>query len=330
MFSDKTIFFSALDWGLGHATRSVPLIRELEKKNKIILGVTPLTSKIFNEEFPHLEKIEVPAYNIRYSFFLPLWLKLALQAPRIFNVIRKENKFLQRLLSQQKIDVVISDNRFGLHSKDVYCVFITHQVFLKASFMESFSQGLNKNYIKQFDELWIPDFEKESESLSAELSHGVHFHPNVKYIGPQSRLKCAVETKKNYDFLVMLSGPEPQYSLLEQLLLKKADLEPAFKFAFVSQRDQDKLRTDENHIKFFTTRNKDKLSAFIASSDKIICRSGYSTLMDLYLLNKKDIILIPTPGQTEQEYLAEYWQKKFNAKIILQKDLAGFKFGMDL
>ena len=76
MFKGKTIFISALDWGLGHATRCVPVIRELEKENKIIIGITSLTKNIFEEEFPHLQKVNVPGYNIKYSGFFPLWLKL--------------------------------------------------------------------------------------------------------------------------------------------------------------------------------------------------------------------------------------------------------------
>ena len=153
MFSNKTIFVAPLDWGLGHATRCVPIIKELLKHNTIILGVTPLTQGIFNEEFPELEKINLPAYNIRYSKTLPLWVKLGLNYPKIAGIIKAEHKQLQEIITKKKIDVVISDNRFGLYSDASHCVFITHQLFLKAPVFEIFVQGLNKRYIERFNEV---------------------------------------------------------------------------------------------------------------------------------------------------------------------------------
>ena len=116
MLSGKTIFISALDWGLGHATRCVQIIRDLEKSNRIIIGITPLTRLIFDEEFPNLEKVNVPPYSINYSSILPLWLKLFIDWPRINSVIKSERLFLDKYLSENKIDVVISDTRFGFYS----------------------------------------------------------------------------------------------------------------------------------------------------------------------------------------------------------------------
>lgn len=320
LLKDKTIFISALDWGLGHATRCVPVIRELKENNKIIIGVTPLTKIIFDEEFPDLQKIEVPAYNITYSTLFPLWFKLFLSAPRLFLIIKKEKAFLEKIIDEYKIEVVISDNRFGLHSKKVLSIFITHQLFLKTPFANSFAQNLNKKYILNFDEVWVPDFEDEKRSLSGELSHGTHFHKNVKYIGPQSRLTKEIQQKK-YDGLFLISGPEPQQSILKNELLCLAEKNPRCKFALVSTQN---TKQETRNTEIFICPDKVKLSELINQSETIFCRSGYSTLMDLHALKKRKIILTPTPGQTEQEYLAGYWQKKFGSIQLPQNKINTF------
>jgi hypothetical protein len=302
----------------------VPLIRTLEKENKIIIGVTPVVKKIFEEEFPHLPQIDLPSYNIKYSRWLPLWLKLVLEWLRILKVIKKENSHLQEIIQSHKVEVVISDNRFGLFSNAVHTIFITHQVFLKTPFSSGLAQIKNRNYINNFNELWIPDYELEERSLSGELSHGNHFHQHVTYIGPLSRLtKTDSLQEQKYDYLFLLSGPEPQQTLLRKKLLKKVAQYPALKFAIVANTGQ---TSEYNNLDVFVFPGQQQLSGLIATSKKIICRSGYSTLMDLHLLGKKDLILIPTPGQTEQEYLAAYWEKRFGTISLKQKQVRDYLF----
>lgn len=316
-FSGKTIFVAPLDWGLGHATRCVPLVRDLLKNNKVILGVTPLTQLIFSEEFPTLKQVSLPAYNISYSNIFPLWLKLLFSWPGINRVIREERECLDRLINECKIDVVISDNRFGLNSSKIHSVFITHQLFLKTPFAARFARKINQNYILNFDEVWVPDFEKEPESLSGSLSHGNQFHNNIKYIGPLSRLQKA-QTKIKYDRLFLVSGPEPQRTIFANKCLNLVKKNPVKQYAFVSPT---RVESNENNVTFFVSPTAAKLSEIICSSQQIVCRSGYSTLMDLYTLEKKDILLVPTPGQTEQEYLAELWKTKFDCKVVSQSQL---------
>ncbi|MBL7918696.1 MAG: hypothetical protein JNJ40_00190 [Bacteroidia bacterium] len=322
MISGKTIFIAPLDWGLGHATRCVPVIKQLKQENKIIIGVTALTKKVFDEEFPEIEQVKIPAYNVKYSKILPLWLKLFFDWPGISTIIKQENAVLQEITLKHKINVVISDNRFGMYSKNIHSIFITHQVFLKTPFAKGIAQGINKNYILNFDEVWIPDLESEKESLSAELSHGKHFHPQIKYIGPQTRLKKIISLQIRYDHLFLLSGPEPQHSVLREKLILKAKEYPQLKFAMVTNKCDRQIK----NVEVFISPDVGKLSEIISQSKSIICRSGYSTLMDLYLLDKKEMILIPTPGQTEQEYLGCYWKERFGAKVCKQKNISSFKF----
>lgn len=338
MFTGKTIFIAPLDWGLGHATRCVPIIKELLKNNTVVLGITPLTKTILEPEFPQLKKIDLPAYEIEYSKTLPLWIKLGLSYPRLSQIIAKEKKLLDKIIRENKIEVVISDNRFGLYSSKAHCVFITHQVFLKAPAFQKLAQSVNKKYILKFDEVWVPDHAEDGAStgsatpstssatgnLSGELSHGNHFHKNVKYIGPKSRLQdviCDVE-KNKYDYLFLLSGPEPGRTTLEAALLKKAK-EADKKIALVRGTSL-AVTVDNKTVDMFSFPSKEELKKLILSSKKIICRSGYSTLMDMHVLGKKELILIPTPGQSEQEYLAEYWHNQFGTTTLLEKNIQQF------
>ncbi|MGZ5197427.1 MAG: glycosyltransferase [Kaistella sp.] len=323
MFQGKTIFVSPMDWGLGHPSRCVPIIHGLKTHYKIILGVTPLTKIIFDEEFPDLEKINVPSYNIKYSSILPLSIKLLSDWPKISGVIKEEHALLDKLITEHKIDSVVSDNRFGMYSKKIHSVFITHQMFLKAPFANSLAQNKNKKFILNFNEIWVPDSEDETKSLAGELSHGKHFHEKISYIGPKSRLRKLPSTKKEIDCLFLLSGPQPELSNFATILLDKAKENPELKFAFVSPEAHG---TNSKNLETFISPSKEQLSQLIADSEKIICRSGYSTLMDLHHLQKKNIILVPTPGQTEQEYLAKYWEKKFGTTRILQNKLKKFVF----
>lgn len=292
-------------------------------ENTVLLGVTPLTKSIFDEEFPSLKQLELPSYNIRYSAILPLWMKLGLDAPRISRIITNENKVLDKIISENKIEVVISDNRFGLHSKKAQSIFITHQLFLKVPVFSSMANRINKKHILNFDEVWVPDYENESESLSGELSHGKHFHKNIKYIGPQSRLKDVVVSpqKKKYDYLILLSGPEPTRSQVEKSLVGLIGFlrEPNDyyeRIALVRGTINKENKTQDELVDVFDLPSKEELKKLILSSKKILCMSGYSTLMDMHLLGKNDLSLTPTPGQSEQEYLAEYWRQKFNSELL--------------
>lgn len=315
----------------------MPIIKELLKNNTLILGVTPLTKTILELEFPQLTKIELPAYEIEYSKTLPLWIKLGLSYPRLSKIIADEKKLLDKIIAENKIDIVISDNRFGLHSEKAHCVFITHQLFLKAPAFEKLAQCVNKKFILKFNEVWVPDHAEYGAStgsatgnLSGELSHGNHFHKNVKYIGPKSRLQdviCDVE-KNKYDYLILLSGPEPGRTTLEEVLMSQAKKSKK-KIAFVRGSKLNPASSQYQNSKIegmdiFDFPNKEQLKNLILSSDKIICRSGYSTLMDMHLLCKKDLILIPTPGQSEQEYLAEYWHEQFGTTTLLEKNIQQF------
>lgn len=292
--------------------------------NVVILGVTKTTSLIFDEEFPELPKVEVIAYDIKYSKALPVAVKLILDAPRIFNVIKQERKQLEQIIKDYKIDVVISDNRFGMSSKNVESIYITHQLNIQAGLFSPIANKIHHYYIKQFSEVWVPDFEDENSCLSGKLAHHSSIK-NVKYLGPLSRLSIPTIKQNGFDYLCILSGPEPLRTELERVLIEKAN--KSDKSICIVRGTNKKLESFVNkNITIVDAPNAKELSQWIIDAKTIVCRSGYSTLMDLHHLNKQNCVLIPTPGQEEQEYLADYWSQKSGFKVIHDKDLKIFSF----
>lgn len=327
MISGKTIFISPLDWGLGHSSRCVPIIRSLSGKNTVIIGITKLNASFFDNYFPDLQKVEVPSYEISYSKKLPLWLKLVSQWPKINAVIKKEKRLLEKIISDHKINFVISDNRFGLTNKNTHCVFITHQLNIQVPFFSFVANLINRKYIHRFNEVWIPDYENRDLRLSGQLSDSSHIKIPVKYIEPKSALEnfgSKIEKNAKTDYLILLSGIEPQRSILEKLLIEKFSTS---KQKIVLVRGSNSFLKTKNHtMELIDFAYGEKLNNLIVNAETVICRSGFSTLMDLHLLNKKQLILIPTPGQSEQEYLAAYWKKKFGARELLQKAIKLYSF----
>lgn len=313
MVSNKTIFIAPLDWGLGHATRCVSLIKQLLEQNKIYIGVTQNNKDFFQKQFPQIPQIQLPAYNIRYHRFLPVWFKILIDWPRIQRVINIEHKLLQTIIKDHLIDFVISDNRFGLFTKNTHSVFITNQMFVKTPFLNKIAQAVNASYIKRFDEVWVPDYADKKLSLTGSLNHGKHFHANVKFIGPLTRLKKILYPIHTFDVLVLLSGPQPQHAIFMEQIKKWAALNQHLQFVFVSALVQ--IQSEKNVTGFYQP-DENQLSDLICGSKVVICRSGYSSLMDLHSLGKQKLYLCATVGQTEQIYLAKYWQDKFSAKII--------------
>jgi predicted glycosyltransferase len=322
LIKNKIIFISPLDWGLGHATRCVPLIKRLMQDNVVVLGITKTTALIFNEEFPTLKKMDIEPYNISYSKKIPLSIKLLFDAPRILGVIKKEKQQLQQIIKEHKIEVVISDNRFGLSNKNVECIYMTHQLNIQAGVFSFIANQIHRHYIKQFNSVWIPDFEDEKNCLAGKLSRNASLK-NVTYLGSLSRLQKVCETKVEYDYLCLLSGPEPLRAELEIILIEKA-IQSDKKICIVRGTNLEQKSFVNKNVTIVDLPSAKELSQFICNSKTVVCRSGYSTLMDLHQLQNTNCILIPTPAQHEQVYLANYWEQKFGAKVINQKDLASF------
>ena len=313
MKKKKKILICPLNWGLGHATRDVPIIEMLLKNNyEVIIAASSEPLIYLTKEFPDLEIINFPNYKVRYSKRKSQLLRMAILIPKILICTLREHIKLKKLIKQYNIDIIISDNRFGLWNKNIYSIFITHQLKIKfpvwLSSFEFVYKGLLKFIINRYDECWIPDFDGEM-NLSGELSHINNTLKKIKFIGHLSRFKLSEKNdseKNEFDLLFILSGPEPQRTLLEEKIYKQT-ANCNLRMAIV--RGTEKQAPFKFSFPTYDLLNTNRLNKLINISDKIISRSGYSSIMDLVALNKK-AILIPTPGQPEQEYLAKYLKEK--------------------
>ena len=325
MKSKKRILIAPLDWGIGHATRCIPIINALISQNhEVIIAADGRPMHLLSTEFPDLEMVRFSGYNIKYPKYLPMSISMLLQLPKILIGIKKEQSILNQIIDDYKIDGVISDSRFGLYSETIPCAFITHQLQIQSPYFSDLIKNFNYKYINKFDACWVMD--DEENNLAGSLSKPNALPNNTIYIGTQSRFEKQ-ESKKKYDFMAIVSGPEPQRTILEKGLTN-ALKDRTEKSLIVLGKPE--LNTSEQigNLSIQSHLNAKELNTAILQSDLIICRPGYSTVMDLAKLEKK-AIFIPTPGQTEQEYLSENFMSKgicysqnqsdFNFKLALKE-----------
>ena len=305
----NTVLVAPLDWGLGHTTRCIPVIRALlQLKIKVLVACDERSKAILEKEFTSISFLSLNGYRVRYSSSKRLLaLKIIQQLPKILLSIRREHAWLQQIIRSHKIDLVISDNRFGLYSNQCTCVFITHQLNIQAPFrwMQNCIRLINYRFINRFAACWVPDY-AGSFSIAGKLSHPVQMPAvPVQYIGPLTRLAKKEADEKKYDWLILLSGPEPQRSLLEQKFVGVLAAIPGSVLLVRGlPESNEELQVPDNCV-CVNYLGGEELEQAVARAAFVISRSGYTTVMELLYLQKK-AVLIPTPGQTEQEYLAKH------------------------
>ena len=313
----KRVLVAPMDWGLGHATRCVTIVHELLLQgHDVILGTTPVTKKILVTEFPNIEQVELVPYKIKYSKYLPVWWNILIDFPRLDRIVRQEINRTAIIVREKKIDTIISDNRYGCYSSATKNILLTHQLKIKSPVFEKKGNELLKKKLKHFDEIWVPDNEDVNHNLSGELSHGNFNHPPIKYIGNLSRFNfLASENKKEFAFSFLISGIEPKRTQFEN---------EAIDFINSSSETCSLIRGTEKPLEKKITNYKCEIFDFpstftieniLNTSGFVVCRSGYSSIMDLAKL-RIPAFLLPTPGQTEQEYLADYLDGKFGFRKI--------------
>jgi UDP:flavonoid glycosyltransferase YjiC (YdhE family) len=310
----KKVLICPLDWGIGHATRCVPVIRLfLEAGYEVLLAADGRPYDFLHLEFPGLQIIRFPGTKIRYSKKGRLALKILFQLPRFFSGINKEHSFLKKLINDYPVDVIVSDNRYGVWDKRIFSILITHQLEPKLPKGVVFFSGIIRNFMKRqfafYDECWIPDFENHL-GLAGTLSHPSKPVINSFYIGHLSRFEGLpspgeMTGKPVNDILFMISGPEPQRSVFEEIIfsqVRTSGLKAIIVRGITERSDTFDL---SESCKVYSHLGTNEMLRCILQSEFIISRPGYSSIMDFITLGKK-AIFIPTPGQTEQEYLAKY------------------------
>lgn len=334
-FSRKRILICPLDWGLGHASRDIPVIKSLLRNNfEVIIAADNLALELLRQEFPELSFLQFPSYRISYPRNSMMVLTMLVSLPKIISGIRKEHIELRSIVKKHHIDIVISDNRFGLWNKSVFTIFITHQIMVKMpgwlKFLEYPAYRINRFIIHKYNRCWIPDNETPP-FLAGDLPRKFRLPRNSVFAGLLSRFADQVSkdssTEKKYDILVILSGPEPQRTIFEYILTVQIK-QTGYRAIIIQGMPGTGSGniTEFKNISFASHLPAAQLENLISASDVIISRPGYTTIMDLIRL-KKNAILVPTPGQTEQEYLAAYYnaagifycvsQNEFDVKTAL-------------
>ena len=319
------ILVAPLNWGLGHASRCVPLVQRLsDEGNEVILAGDGESLTLLRKHFPKLRYTYLAPLNLRYSAGCRQVWAMVKALPKLLKWSIKDHLMLKALLREEHIDRVISDNRFGLYNRQTECIYMTHQLHIMLPkgwrWAEKIAARLHARVYARFNKVWVPDYEEKAKSLAGELSHQDDVQRNdvrctIEYIGPLSRFAGISAYRDNgtpsYDIVAVLSGLEPHRTMLEKEII--ARYQDAEEQVLIVQGllHRPNTRIKRGNVTLVPTMGDAELVMALKGAKHIIARSGYSTIMDMEALELMDKAeLIPTPGQPEQEYLAAYLAEK--------------------
>jgi len=266
---------------------------------------------------------DVP-FNMQYSPYDKLnALKIFFQLPKMLWQVYKEHQFLKRLVSNYGIHLIIADSRYGFYHKKVKTVFITHQISIAVPFLSSFFNRINHYFIQKFNVCWVPDFEERHLALAGKLSRNTTLK-NARYIGPLSRGEAVLNDINHPEkVLYLLSGVEHQRSKLEQLIIDYHQQKPHAAILVRGLANSERTILSHNQLEVFNLCKAEQLQQLLKQCKYVVCRSGYSSIMDLVKW-QKNAVLIPTPGQFEQQYLSTYLHHQHYFYTIKQQDFLSF------
>lgn len=314
MLTGKRILVAPLDWGLGHSTRCIPIIHALIKRGAVpVIGADNGPLALLRSEFPEMEHMRIPGANIRYSKGQSQLWSMARQFPQMVRSVRAESALFDRIRQDLRLDAVISDQRFGLRSPDLPSVLITHQVFPFTPIAQGALRKLNQRHMEKFHRCWIMD-EAIAPGLAGELSHGRSLPANARYIGTVSRMSLTPnpspkerggthQSDENHRIVAVISGPEPHRTLLDGILTEQLQRIDG-RHLLVRGLPAHAEHQQAGNVLCVPHMSGGELANAMASAELIVSRSGYTTLMDLVALGRSALV-IPTPGQAEQEYLGD-------------------------
>ena len=309
------ILVAPLNWGLGHASRCIPLIHQwLNEGNQVVLGGDGESLMLLRKHFPKLPYVELAPLHLRYSKSGRQVGAMLIALPKLIRFAIRDHWRLRILLCKEHFDRVVSDNRFGLYNHRTECVYMTHQLQIRLPKglrgLEPIAAKFHAHVCAKYNKVWVPDFEDEQQSLAGWLSHPTKGrYGYIEYIGPLSRFAGSAgrtEEKPTYSVVAVLSGLEPQRTLLEQEIINRYIGQKQSVLIVQGLLSRPATSMKRKNITLIPYMDDNRLAQHMMQAERIVARSGYSTIMDLYVLGvlgKAE--LIPTPGQSEQEYLAD-------------------------
>lgn len=327
----RKIFFAILDMGLGHATRSLPIIKKcIELEWQVIIGCSGRSLIFLAKEIPQASFVEMVDYGLRYSEKGVSVFKIMLKFPRLLRVIVFEHKFIRQYIHENKVDIIFSDHRYGCFSKEIPSFLLTHQLRFIAPksirFLEFLGVLFNNYFHCKYSAVIVPDTLQNNQGIISGNMSKIAGKKTYYFAGILSSLSRQENLKNDIDVFVSVSGPEPQRTVLERIIRAQINDIPGRKVVALGLPTSNFIEHPHPDIVIYHHLSRAEMELFMNKSHIIISRSGFSTLMELAELTKK-ALFIPTPGQTEQLYLAErlYENKWFyfvqQDKLNLKRDI---------
>ena len=318
------ILIAPLNWGLGHATRCIPLIcQHLAAGDEVVLGGDGESIALLRHRFPQLRIIDLPSLELRYTHSATQRGFYLRAIPALIRFTIADHYYLSQLLAREHFDMVISDNRFGLFSRDTHCIYMTHQLYVqlpkRLKLFQPLARALHACIYRRYNEVWVPDYNHPTDNLAGALAHGRHFDRHARYIGPLSRFPInnplpIAHCPSPITNLAILSGLEPQRTLFEKELVERFRHTDTPTLIIRGKIGSPMTATHIGSVTLLPYINDEQLLPLMQQAKKIIVRSGYSTIMDLAvlgMLHKAEFH--PTPGQSEQEYLAQIFMHRLGS-----------------
>lgn len=321
------LLIAPLNWGLGHASRCIPLVERLQAEgHEVVLGGDGESLTLLRKHFPTLAVLPLAPLDLRYGNGQRQVGAMMRALPRIVRSAWLDHRILNDYLRYEQIDKVISDNRFGLYSRKTRCIYMTHQLTIALPrpwrWLEPMVARMHRRIISRYDACRIPDEpagEDGRQGLAGRLSHPASLPGNTEYIGVLSRFAGKTFVPDStYRVVAVLSGLEPQRTLLEQDICRR--YENAKETVLIVRGKVHEPPTVVRHgqLTIVPWLDDTHLAAYMLGAERVICRSGYSSVMDLYALGVlQKTEWHPTPGQPEQEYLAQYLAEEFTTEARL-------------
>jgi uncharacterized protein (TIGR00661 family) len=327
---EMRVLYGVCSWGLGHATRSLPIIRKLiNEGNEVTIVTTGSSLKLLKMELGEsAEYLDFEDYPLPYTDKSKVFLiRFCLFSPKLIKSIIDEHRRIMKILDQKKFDIIISDNRYGVFHRNIPSYFITHQLRViapgRVRFIENSFERFNTYFQKYFTNIMVPDY--EVNGISGDLAHNLNLldTKKVRYFGIMSDFS-KMDVQEDVDLLFSISGPEPQRQVLENIVFQQINEFDGNIFLSLGKRSKTELerkkKTLNENIQLYDFLPGEERERILNRSKLIVSRSGYSTLMDIYALGKK-AMFIPTPQQTEQEYLAKHHEELGNFLFVNQNEL---------
>ncbi len=324
------ILFGTFDWGLGHATRDLPILRELIKRNEVDIISTGRALEVLRENLgKSCRYFDVPSIIVPYGKTRFFQTQFTAKIPQMMTSLKKARKESAKIIGYHRYDLIISDCRYDVYDRPDNSYLINHQLVLRSEWFEWLTKQYLAQLMKNYGHIIVPDFPERP--LTGRLSYNSAYEGKVVYVGHLSQIRTKRQ-KEDIDYFVTISGPEPQRTLLEEMILLQLSSLKGKVVVTLGKPDAKEVIKTDNAI-VYPFLNAKKQGEMMARAKCIISRSGYTTVMDLVELGKRQVLFIPTPGQTEQEYLAEmYEERKWFFKIdqkelCLARDVARAKQG---